>query len=118
MRMSGFSIGGTAIRFIPILLLAPFAGNVHGQSTPQVQKLSTPLTVEVLGRKPLNQYGSLEQTIQALRSHRPQDLNAERWRKAHPDGSHAQWSELARTCVKQGLHYDSGPMDLQAKTLE
>jgi dienelactone hydrolase len=99
-----------------LLILIVLHRDVYGQS--DSQKRVAPLTAETLGRKPLNLYGSLEQTIQALRAHRPLDLNAEKWRKAHPDGTHAQWRELARECVSRGLHYDAGPLDLQAKTLE
>jgi hypothetical protein len=39
------------------------------------------LTEEKLGRKPLNSEGSLEGSIQAMRAHRPLDLNAEAWKR-------------------------------------
>ncbi len=60
-----------------------------------------------------NDYGSLEETVRRIRAHRPLDLNAERWRAAHPDGSFLQWRHRARACLLEGLHYDPGPVDLQ-----
>ena len=74
-------------------------------------------TAEELGRAPLNQYGSLEQAIQQIRAHRPLDLNAEHWHKAHPDGKFTEWHRLAQKCLRDGLHYAIGMLDLRAKTL-
>lgn len=67
--------------------------------------------------KPLNLYGSLESTLQALRNHRPLDLNAAAWRKAHPKGSFAQWRKLAAKCLLDGLHYNPGPVNLKPQVL-
>jgi dienelactone hydrolase len=72
--------------------------------------------VEDLGRKSLNSYGSLETTIQALRAHRPLDLNAALWRRENPTASHEQWATKARALLAQGLHYDPGKLDLNAVT--
>ena len=74
-------------------------------------------TEEMLGRKPLNQYGSLEQTIQLMRAYRPLDLNAEVWRRTHPNRTYSEWAELARDRLARGLNYEPGPLDLEAKTL-
>jgi dienelactone hydrolase len=71
-----------------------------------------------IDEKPLNSYGSLEGTIRAIRDHRPLDLNAERWREAHPTGSHGEWRTQARRCLRDGLHYDAGPVSLEAETLD
>ncbi|MBN1672196.1 MAG: acetylxylan esterase [Kiritimatiellae bacterium] len=71
-----------------------------------------------LGREPRNLYGSLQPLIERMRAHRPLDLNAERWRAAHPDGTFEEWAEQARACLLDGLHYEPGPLDLQAETLE
>ena len=76
------------------------------------------MTEEALGREPRRHYGSLEHTIQAMRSYRPLDLNAGVWRSAHPGGSYDEWAREARECLATGLHYDPGPLDLNAKTLE
>ena len=76
------------------------------------------MTAQELGRQPLNQYGSLEPVIQHLRAHRPLDLNSDRWRKAHPHGSFAEWRRLAQQCLREGLHYDPGPLDLRPQVLE
>jgi len=65
--------------------------------------------------KPLNLYGSLEATLQGLRNHRPQDLNAAAWRKAHPKGTFTQWRKQAAKCLLDGLHYNPGPLDLKPK---
>ena len=81
-------------------------------------RLLVPLTEKELGRKSRNQYGSLESTIQALRANRPLDLSVEVWKKANPEGSHSEWAEQARECLASGLHYDAGPVDLKAETLE
>jgi hypothetical protein len=76
------------------------------------------MSEEALGRKPRRHYGSLEHTIQTMRSYRPLDLNGEVWRSAHPGGSYDEWARAARECLAAGLHYDPGPIDLQATTLE
>lgn len=65
----------------------------------------------------LNDYGSLEPLIRGLRDRRPLDLNAERWRAAHPEGTWQQWQQQARQCLLDGLHYDPGPLDLRAEVL-
>jgi len=71
-----------------------------------------------LGRDSLYNYGSLEETIQEIRAHRPMDLNSPRWRAAHPDGTYEQWRQQARKLLLDGLHYDPGPVDLKAQTEE
>ena len=70
-----------------------------------------------ISREPLCQYGSLEPMVRAIRDHRPLDLNAERWRAEHPEGTFAQWRVEARGCLLTGLHYDPGPVDLRPETL-
>ena len=65
-------------------------------------------------RAALNQYGSLEPMIRGIRDHRPLDLSAEQWRRAHPRARFALWRRLARKCLNDGLHYDPGPLDLRA----
>lgn len=77
-----------------------------------------PMTEEVLGRKPRNQYGELEPVIQAMRAYRPLDLNAEAWRKANPGRPYEEWARQAREVLRTGLHYALPPVDLRAKTLE
>ena len=72
--------------------------------------------VQDLGRAPLNDYGSLESTIQALRSYRPLDLNAGEWRRAHPQGKYGEWAAEARRILSEGLHYDPGELALNAVT--
>src|SRR5262245_35999157 len=73
---------------------------------------------EELGRKPLNSYGSLEGSIQAMRAYRPLDLNAGAWKKANPGRSHQEWAREARGCLGRGLHHDLPPADLKSRTLE
>jgi dienelactone hydrolase len=68
-----------------------------------------------ISREPLNDYGSLEKLICDIRDHRPLDLNAEQWRKTHPEGGHEQWRREAHHCLLEGLHYDPGPLDLRPK---
>jgi dienelactone hydrolase len=72
----------------------------------------------VTSRKPRNHYGSLEGFIRALRDHRPLDLQAENWRRAHPGGTFGQWRQQASQCVLEGLHYHPGPLDLKAEVLQ
>jgi dienelactone hydrolase len=74
-------------------------------------------TEETLGRKPINSYGSLEGSIQAMRAYRPLDLNAEVWKMANPGRSHQEWAREARECLRRGLHYDLPPVDLNSATL-
>lgn len=76
------------------------------------------MDAEELGREPLGQYGSLEPIIQRLRAHRPLDLNSRRWRQSHPREGFARWRQLARQCLRDGLHYDPGPLDLRPQSLE
>ena len=76
------------------------------------------LGAEELGRAPLSNYGSLEPIIQQMRAHRPLDLNGDRWHKTHPRGAFAEWRDLAKKCLRDGLHYDAGPLDLRPKVLE
>ncbi|MBQ43958.1 MAG: hypothetical protein CME15_16045 [Gemmatimonadetes bacterium] len=71
-----------------------------------------------IARTPLNDYGSLEQTIRGIRQHRPLDLSAERWLRAHPGGAFGDWRRHAHRCLLEGLHYDPGPLDLRAETLD
>jgi dienelactone hydrolase len=84
---------------------------------PELPRKVVPMTEERLGRKSLDHYGSLEETMQILRSYRPLDLNAEEWKKTHPGQSHHEWARQARECLLSGLHYDLPPVDLKAKTL-
>lgn len=84
------------------------------------QELPRPVVTyseEMLGRKSLNHYGSMESTIQKMRAYRKLDLNAEIWRKTNPGSTHSEWAELARNCVETGLHYEPGPLNLNAETL-
>ncbi|GEM_PF-3561662 len=62
-------------------------------------------------------YGSLEGMIRGIRDHRPLDLNAEQWRRAHPEGTFEGWRQDAHRCLLKGLHYDPGPLDLRAEVL-
>lgn len=71
-----------------------------------------------ISERPLNTYGSLEGAIRAIRDHRPLDLHAPLWRAAHPAGDHQTWSAAARRCLRAGLHYDAGPVALDAETLD
>ena len=72
---------------------------------------------QVTSRKPLNQYGSLESTIRQIRDHRPLDLSAETWRRAHPEETFEEWRRAGARCVLDGLHYDPGPPNLRAEVL-
>ncbi len=64
-------------------------------------------------REPRTQYGSLEAVIRNIRDHRPLDLNAEVWRAAHPSHSFWEWKGLAQRFLRDGLHYNPGPLDLK-----
>ncbi len=70
-----------------------------------------------ISRKPLSDYGSLEGMIRGIRDHRPLDLNAEQWRRAHPGGAFEGWRQEAHRRLLEGLHYDPGPLDLRAEVL-
>jgi dienelactone hydrolase len=72
--------------------------------------------VDELGRAPLNDYGSLESSIQAMRAYRPLDLNAAEWRRQNPKGKFEEWATLARELLAMGLHYDPGKLALNATT--
>jgi hypothetical protein len=69
-----------------------------------------------MGRPSRNSYGSLEPTIQRLRAHRPLDLNAAQWRRRHPTANYDQWAREARALLAEGLHYDTGYLELNAVT--
>jgi hypothetical protein len=70
-----------------------------------------------ISREPHNHYGSLEPMVRAIRARRPLDLNAERWRQNNPQAAFETWQRQARQCLFDGLHCDSGPVDLQAEVL-
>ena len=72
----------------------------------------------ITSREPLNLYGKLQSAIEGLRNARPLDLNAEVWRAANPEGTFDEWQRQARACLAEGLHYDPGPLDLRAETLD
>lgn len=76
------------------------------------------ISPEDLGRPPRNTFGSLEETMQALRAHRPLDLNAELWRTRHSRGNYPTWAKQAQSILREGLHYDPGKVDLKAVTLD
>lgn len=77
-----------------------------------------PMTEDKLGRKPLNLYGSLENTIQKMRAYRPLDLNAGEWKIANPGRGHKEWVTKARECLLSGFHYDLPPVDIKASTID
>jgi dienelactone hydrolase len=77
-----------------------------------------PMTEERLGRKPLNLYGSLEDSMQKMRAYRPLDLNSEEWKKANPGRSYQVWAQQARECLMSGLHYELPAVDLKAEILD
>lgn len=88
--------------------------NRCGRMLPAMPKDLSHLKVS---RESLNLYGSLEPMIQGIRAHRPLDLNAERWREAHPGGTFDEWRDAAAACLLDGLHYEPGPLDLQAELI-
>jgi dienelactone hydrolase len=77
-----------------------------------------PMTEELLGRKSLNHYGSLEEAIQKMRAYRPLDLNSEEWKKANPGHKYEVWAKQARECLLSGFHYELPPVDLKAETVD
>jgi len=82
-----------------------------------MQRKNRPSCSELkIRRKPVNDYGTLEPMIRAIRDARPLDLNAEFWRQAHPDGTFEQWRRIAHEFLLEHLHYDPGPLDLRAET--
>jgi dienelactone hydrolase len=105
---------------LAVAILVGATGLAKSQEWQQVVRaLETPRPlprVEDLGRKPLNHYGSLEAAVQGLRAHRPLDLNAAVWRRAHPTGKYGDWARNARELLREGLHYDAGKLELNAVT--
>ncbi|MGH7956203.1 MAG: dienelactone hydrolase family protein [Opitutaceae bacterium] len=99
-----------------LLLLTCLGRPAFGQSG--LPRPVAPMTEELLGRKPLNAYGSLEGAIETMRAYRPLDLNAEVWKKANLGRSYEEWARQARELLRRGLHYELPPVDLQARTLE
>lgn len=76
------------------------------------------MNAQELGREPLSQYGSLEPSIRNIRAHRPLDLNCERWCRVHPQAGFADWRNLAQDCLRQGLHYNSGPLEMRPEVID
>ena len=121
----GLAADKVRVPFVPfVVVIAVFVG-FSAQSIAQ-QPMNKPAKVREtprslprvgeLGREPLNNYGSFESTIQTMRAYRPLDLNAEEWRRRHPDGRHEQWAAEARRLLATGLHYDPGKLGLNAVT--
>jgi dienelactone hydrolase len=116
---AGLAIGGFGFG------VKSYGSSLLGNDPYQTQSIKSNLprkivqmTEERLGRKSMNHYGSLEETIQIMRSYRPLDLNAEEWRKTHPGQSHQEWAKVARERLLRGLNYDLPPVDLKSTTLE
>ncbi|MGW8181936.1 MAG: hypothetical protein ACWGQW_24680, partial [bacterium] len=106
---------GPRLVLIGFLCFSSFLGpRLIGQELPRPV---VPYSEEVLGRESLNHYGTMEETIQMMRAYRKLDLNAEIWRNTNPDQTYSEWAELARDCVAAGLHYEPGPLNLDAETL-
>ncbi|MCI0533904.1 MAG: hypothetical protein L0Z50_01610, partial [Verrucomicrobiales bacterium] len=74
--------------------------------------------LEDLGREPRpnNNYGSMGAPLQALRAHRPLDLNAAEWRRQHPAAPYDAWARKAQAVLAEGLHHDTGKLALNAVT--
>ena len=84
------------------------------QEHPKARPNTGDLRIE---RQPLRLYGSMEKLIRGIRDHRALDLNSEYYHEAKPDQSYQQWQQQARHCLRTGLHYDQGPLDLNAEVL-
>jgi dienelactone hydrolase len=71
-----------------------------------------------ISREAKSHYGSLEPFIRDIRAHNPQDLNAEQWRKAHPEESHSTWRDIARNHLRRHLNFNPGRSPLNAETTD
>jgi dienelactone hydrolase len=91
-------------------------GQNAGNKSGLLDKPRTLPKVEDLGRASLNDYGSLEENIQAMRAYRPLDINSAEWRRKNPKGEFEEWARTARTVLHDGLHYDPGKLALNAVT--
>jgi len=80
-------------------------------------KRRPPCNALTIARTPVHDYGTLEPAIRAIRDTRPLDLNAEYYHQAHPEAPFEQWREITHRFLLDGLHYDPGPLDLQAETI-
>jgi dienelactone hydrolase len=106
------------------LAAAGVSSPAHAQSAPVLTNGAPKLAIpprkhpQVTSRPQRNHYGSLEAMIRGIRDHRPLDLHLEDWRRAHPSGAFDAWRAEASQCVREGLHYDPGPLDLQADVLK
>src|SRR6266513_4678752 len=95
------------------------ASNDRGSIPPAPLSLDQPRAMpraEELGRKPRNQYGSLEEAMQSLRAHRPLDLSVAPWRRGNPEGSFQTWAQQARALLSAGLNCDPGKLELNSVT--
>ena len=70
-----------------------------------------------LGQKPVTIYGSLQSTIEQLRTNRPMDLSSDSWRRGNPNGGYEQWRSIVQSHLRAALHYDPPATDLRARTL-
>lgn len=105
-----------AAMLLTLMLAAGFI-SVRAQRVAAIRETPREMPrVEDLGRAPLNSYGSLERTIQTMRSYRPLDLNATEWRRRNPKGKYEDWARKARALLAEGLHYDPGKVELKAVT--
>jgi dienelactone hydrolase len=106
--------GQIAARAFALLLVAA-AVSASAEPAPLPAPRPLPVPAE-LGRPPRNTYGSLEPALQALRAHRPLDLNAAEWRRAQPTAAYDVWAASARALLAGGLHYHPGKLELNAVT--
>jgi dienelactone hydrolase len=65
------------------------------------------------GRARVASCGSLHAALGEMRSRRPLDLSAARWRGSSGGGSFAAWQTAARRCLREGLHYEPADSDLR-----
>ena len=104
---------------VPALATCAFSSDARSVFPISTRVLETPRLsprLEDLGRAPRSNYGSLEPTLQILRAHRPLDLNAAEWRRQHPKANYDEWARQARALLAEGLHYDTGKLQLNAVT--
>lgn len=124
-RFAGPGPRGIGTRRLVLLLALPavatgaFGSDARSAYPNSAQVLETPRAsprLEDLGRAPRGNYGSLEATLQTLRAHRPLDLSAAEWRRQHPTAKYDEWARQARALLAEGLHYDTGKLELKSVT--
>jgi dienelactone hydrolase len=120
-RLIPFSAWRLLPFFLLILTQLTILGCVEHEGMPTTEKkhkIRPKVDQLRIEREPRWTYGNMEAGIRGIRDSRPVDLNSEFWHETYPERDYEEWQKKARKCLRTGLHYDPGKLDLRATVLK